>query len=890
MLSNRPLGRLANAVPAFACLIILACASSRMASAQGIYAVVGNDLITARLGESGTENGGAVTGRFSVSDPRTRATIMYGPTVDRVGVSGGVNVPGSFVTVRIDGGVAGGGQDLIFGDIVTGVWLLPPTELNGKIIARWGTLPGAVALKPVPPIEVTVEISLVHDVVSYRFTIINGIVDTIPPTFGTGAHTVGLRFAQNFAKDTLQFENEGPVILSDGGQVSTEVALTGASVPRFWKVFDSGALNPIGGVLRPTPSDSTFIAPDELLFSSANILSELWDHTPVLIPGFNFTKDAWDAAAAVFFNPAVIAPGASREIITYFGRQDTTIDFTRPWAAGIDARGTLDLIDVVPTPKPTPIIGFVTNQTDVILTNVNATITLPKGLALAAGETATKSSATLDPGGEARFNWSVLPTGDASGRLTYSVAFAAGPGTLGKVITRSIDIPALPTQTFQGGLQMVSFPETFADPTPAAALGLSVNDFGLLRWNPAIGQYQAVSRLVPGEGYWLSLAASKTVTLKNASPIPVGSQPFEIRLQNGWNQIGNPFLRIVNWSDVQVLTSDAVDPNYLKSLSIDQAAAAGLIQSAIFRYDTTDQSYKFDPTTNTDLVPFVGYWVKALKSNVSLLVSPPPISRAARAAVTASNGTNAGTRANNWKLSIIASSAGVTDAANYIGLASNAVDGLDKNDIEKPPAAKQGLSVGLAGSAQSGRAGVLAQDIQQANGLRKTWNLLVTTPTPKQDVTLSWPDISTLPRGYELFITDSATGQRRQMRQTPSMRINTGDASTRAFVITAEPRTGAAVFALNLQTRSSRAANATTIEVGSTQDATLAVRVKGSSGQTIRTLTGRSASLGNSATYVWDNRDAKGSAVAAGAYIIEVTGTTSDGETRRVAQPLVIVR
>ena len=78
--------------------------------------------------------------------------------------------------------------------------------------------------------------------------------------------------------------------------------------------------------------------------------------------------------------------------------------------------------------------------------------------------------------------------------------------------------------------------------------------------------------------------------------------------------------------------------------------------------------------------------------------------------------------------------------------------------------------------------------------------------------------------------------------------------------------------------------------MGSTQAATLAVRIKGSSGQTVRTLAGRSASLGSNATFVWDNRDSKGAAVAAGAYLIEVTGTTSDGESRRVTRPYVVVR
>jgi len=875
---------------------IITIAAVRQASAQGVYAVLSNGLITARLGESGTENNGAVTGRFAVDDPKTNVTIMFGPTIDLTGVSGGINVPGSFVTVRIDGGAQAGGWDLIFGDTTTGVWALPPTVLNGKIIARWATVPGAVATNPVPPIQVNVEITLVHNVVCYKFTTFNGILDTVPPTPASAAHFVGLRFAQNYTKDTTAFENEGPVFLSEGGQTSTETTLTGTDVPKSWYVLDSTKLNPIGGILRPLINDPNFIPVDRLLFGAADLLdpTELWDHPPVGIPGFNFARDAWDIAAAVYWDPKILSPGQSREFVTYFGKQSSTIDFTKPWAAGVEARGSLDLTSGLPTPNPFIIGAFIVNQSDIPLTNAKATITLPKGLALAAGEKITKpddTGTTVPSGGESQFSWSIVPTGEASGRLSYSVSFAAGPGIQGKVITRTIDVPALPVQALPGGLQMVSFPDFFADANPSVALGLNPNDFALLRWNPAIGQYQPVTALAPGQAYWLNLVSSKTVSLQNATPVPVTSQSYEIRLvkgQDGWNQIGNPFLQIVNWADVQVLSSDATDPNYLKPLTIDEAAAAGLIQSALFRYDTQTGTYKFDPTSSTDLVPLQGYWVKVLRDSVSLLI-PPPSGRAAvtRAAAPAKSTTN------GWLLKVIASNGKTQDAWNYLGVASGASDGYDPKDISKPPYVQNAVRLQFTRDGWGTRAGSYAQDVQAANGAKKSWTLNVTTPAPNQDVTLSWPEVSTVPKGYELFITDSANGQRRQMRQTSSIRVNTGEASTRSFVITAEPRVGTGVFTISMQGHTApggRAGGVMSFDVSSTQDATIMLRIKGASGQTIRTLTGRSASLGSTATFTWDNRDSKGTSVAAGSYIVEVTGTTSDGETRRLIQPVLVVR
>jgi hypothetical protein len=876
---NRILGGLANAAVGIACLACTLFALAPPAAAQGVYAAVANDLIRARLGESGTENNGNVSGRLAVDDVRTLNTIMFGPTTDLTGVSQGVPVPGSFLTLRIDGGAPAGGSDHIVGE-ATGVWLVLPTELNGKIIARWATTPSGTATG-VPPIQINIEISLVHDVVQYKFTVFNGIVDTVPPTPGTAAHTVGLRFAQNYTKDSAAFQNEGPIFLPTGSQICTETTLVGGQVPPYWKAIDTTGANPVGGILKPTPAPTGFIPPDQVLWGSATIMSELWEHTPIQIPGFNFCTDAWDVAAAVYFNPRTLSPGQGADFITYFGRMDSTIDFTSPWAAGIDALSTLSLTSGLPTPNPFPVTAFITNQAGFALSNASATITLPKGLKLAPGadNTPTKNVASVAEGQEARFTWQVVPDGTASGRLSYSVAFAAGPGTQGKVVTREVDIPALPTQTLGGGLQMVSFPYTFADGTPTTALGLSDSDFGLLKWDPTVNQYVAVDRIVPGQGYWLNLATSKTITLQNATPVSDTSK-FEIALKNGWNQIGNPFLRIVNFADVQVLDKAA-----LKTYTVDEASAAGLIQPVLFRYDTTTGAYAFDPTSNVDMVPFVGYWIKALSPNVSLLVPPPPISRAARA-ITA----RPSSRFNGWKLSVVASSNGHTDSSNYIGLATGSQDGRDKTDIEKPPAAKQGLTVGLVQNVTGGRSAVLAQDIQQANGGRKSWNVTVTTPTASQDVTLSWPSIATVPRGYELFITDTATGIRQQMRQVPSLRVNTGEAGTRAFTINAEPTAGSGVFSLSVTAHQpGRAGGATSIEVGSTQAAAISVRIL-SNGRAVRTLTGRSASLGSNASFMWDNRDAKGSSVAAGAYTIEVTGTTSDGQTRRAIQPVVIVR
>src|SRR5258705_521921 len=83
---------------------------------------------------------------------------------------------------------------------------------------------------------------------------------------------------------------------------------------------------------------------------------------------------------------------------------------------------------------------------------------------------------------------------------------------------------------------------------------------------------------------------------------------------------------------------------------------------------------------STLLTPFVGYWVKANKSTISLIISPPigrsvQYTRAAKPAPRVAS--------NNWKLRIAASAGGTTDGFNFLGVSPEAKDDFDVKDVEK---------------------------------------------------------------------------------------------------------------------------------------------------------------------------------------------------------------
>jgi hypothetical protein len=515
-------------------------------------------------------------------------------------------------------------------------------------------------------------------------------------------------------------------------------------------------------------------------------------------------------------------------------------------------------------------------------------LSLPAGLTLAPNQTAMQSVPSVSAGGEATFNWSVKPTGTVGGRLTYSVSVSAEPGIQGVSVAREIDIPALPTHGINDGLQMVSFPYVFDDRTPSAALGLNPALFDLIRWNPASSVYEAAEYINPGEGYWLRSSGATTLNLVGTQQVKTPTGWFQQKLTQNWNQIGNPFLLAVRWGDARVITTDVGDPDYLKPLTVEEAShpTRQWMSASIFWYDPLDRMYKFDQDFGTEMLPFVGYWVKALKPTISLLL-PAPASRAAGLTGGAGLQRIAGA---GWSLRLSASDGQTTDGWNFIGMTSSASDGYDAKDAPKPPAVDGAVSLAVVREDLGRLSGRYAQDLRSLGG-RKQWDVIVSTPAANGNVNVSWPDIARVPKSYELVLTDVATGRRYPMRQASSVRVNTGVAGSTRLVVVAEPRSGGGALRItSWSVAPSRAGTSAAISVGTSVDSSLSVRVNGADGRLVRALVGRAATSNKATTVTWDYRDNKGVSVPAGPYTVELRASSSDGQKARVVVPLVVTR
>src|SRR5205807_1524606 len=97
--------------------------------------------------------------------------------------------------------------------------------------------------------------------------------------------------------------------------------------------------------------------------------------------------------------------GQSIDTVTYYGRAAATSDFDSKWVVGVEGPLSLVIDTSKPIgqqlqPNPFNISAFVFNRAQLPLSTVTAILNLPPGLQFAAGETATKQTANLQPNTE----------------------------------------------------------------------------------------------------------------------------------------------------------------------------------------------------------------------------------------------------------------------------------------------------------------------------------------------------------------------------------------------------------------------------------------------------------------------------------------------------------
>lgn len=599
------------------------------------------------------------------------------------------------------------------------------------------------------------------------------------------------------------------------------------------------------------------------------------------------------------FPPAVVTPGASRTIVHYIRNVWSVADFRDPYTVVLDAPR---LIDAQRQPDGTfastdrTVRLWIDNQfaqidKEVPLTNVRATINLPAGLTLAPGSAREISLARIDPN-ELRFvEWTIQSDNRTYGDLPISVDITVVPGPA-KRLSSTIRVAANPTVSYVAGPNLIGMPYQFADTSLDAILGLTTGrDYVAYQWDPEFNGYQPVTTVQRGLGYWLVPNAAITNRTLNGAAIPTdsGSGGLLVSLKRGWNLISNPYNYAVPLAQLVGVAEDAPE----NALSWTELVQNRFVNSALTVFTPNPNlpgggSYSLTQGANPLIQPHTGYWLFVSTFQPLRLVWPPVFTE-----TLPNSGRSLEERwAQNdrqWRLQLAARSEHGVDTTTFVGVNSDARRAVTQQLMKAPaaPGSKLEMSVIDEVNSQPSR---MAQSIRDRGG-RQEWKLQVQAKAAG-DVTVTWPNMGSLPRGMRVRLVDDATLQRVDLRSSTSYTFRVNEPTTRSFTLVAEPGGSNRPVIGNVTVRPSGRDNNSPVIINYalSGDALVTVRVLSSTGREVYTVSrGRSESSGENSV-VWNLRDSANRAVAPGTYRVEILAETPGGERVRKVVPVNVIR
>jgi hypothetical protein len=219
--------------------------------------------------------------------------------------------------------------------------------------------------------------------------------------------------------------------------------------------------------------------------------------------------------------------------------------------------------------------------------------------------------------------------GESDRTITVHATSALDPTAAAAVTVRIAEEStclAAGQQVGPAGWHMISIPGQLCDPCMwmsgecgdlLCALDDDLDPFFAYRYDPNVGTYVRVPPAdqicyQPGMGIWTYTWEPNTQLDADVTTL---AGNVEIPLQNGWNQVGNPYTFPIGTGSIRV-RCDA------QELSLLDAQAQGWISAALYGYDTAARAYtEIDPATGC-LPVWTGCWIQTLRDDCTLVFQP----------------------------------------------------------------------------------------------------------------------------------------------------------------------------------------------------------------------------------------------------------------------------
>jgi archaellum component FlaG (FlaF/FlaG flagellin family) len=318
--------------------------------------------------------------------------------------------------------------------------------------------------------------------------------------------------------------------------------------------------------------------------------------------------------------------------------------------------------------------------------------------------------------------FSPLTVGDFSGTLTFTSDDPDTP-TLVVTLTGRGTTTTL-TNEFGAGWNLMSIPVLPSSNLASDIIGDDIASFILYGYSGGI--YQSSPTLDPTMGYWLGIESITTVDLEGTLILTDQTKA----LAGGWNLIATPFTAGSQKTNLRILQGE-------NTYTIEEAVTAGLVQSTIYKYETSTKQYE----AVTYLAPWYGNWFFTIQPGLSLkylIAAPADV-------ISPKKNELFEITPSNWFVDILSEMNGIKDKYLSFGTNEAATDGFDNSfDYVKAPIspAANAIESYFLQSSWTNFATRFASNIQAPllNGVNKSWSFKVYAKSAGT-FKISWLDI-----------------------------------------------------------------------------------------------------------------------------------------------------
>ncbi|HEY0865791.1 MAG TPA: hypothetical protein VGE01_00335 [Fimbriimonas sp.] len=628
------------------------------------------------------------------------------------------------------------------------------------------------------------------------------------------------------------------------------------------------------------------------------------------------------------FRTATIPPASAPansvqpQWVSYYKSTTGVSNYALPYTAVVDTPKLIQLNPNNPNqflPNPSTfrvyvdnVGGFAEIDEEIPLEGVKVTLTLPNGMfeynpnnpnplnPPTPNRTIVRYIDRVDAKQVGHVDFRVGTSENTFGTLTYQVKIEPGSAIKSKTIRGTIPVATQPKLLIRGtesglsGANLVSPPWLFQNTNWETILSQPNDpmrldqDFRAITWDPFNQQYIPQTGPERLKGTWIISKKDLGIAQLRGGP----QQPTDmdtgaplLTLRQGWNLIGNPYPYSFPVRQIVGVAGTIGD----RSSTFQELVDAGVINGSLAWWDTDTQTYRF-VNVEDRLIPNRGYWIYVASSE-DVLLSFPPVYEPFLIDVD-SNSAGVWVQGDKqWRLQLSARTVENVDDQNFVGLVKNQKD-LRRHRMTDPPVApiKGAVNVSVKETVE-GKPSRLASAFTDKVG-KQTWTIEVFSKEAGQ-VTVTWPNLSTLPKNLKARIVDSATNASRDMRRSSGYTFTTNEAeTTREFKVQIEPGVVSTTKIGSVQvTREGRSKNGSvSVNYTLTGSATTTVRILGADGREIYVPARGRAEGAGAHSVVWNLRDAANRAVAPGNYRVEILAETESGERVRKLVPVVVVR